>query len=75
MALIVVVVGDDLNVTVAVSVIVDPSSTPEIVASPELVAEVKVAAYVPSLLSTTELREPDEVERVTVYPPPAMALS
>jgi len=58
-----------VNVTVASSVIALPFSVPVIVAVPATVDDVKVAVYVPLLLSVTEPSVPDVVESATVAPP------
>jgi len=58
-----------VNVTVASSVIALPFNVPVIVAVPATVDEVKVAVYVPLLLSVTEPSEPEVVESATVAPP------
>jgi hypothetical protein len=58
-----------VNVIVASSVIALPFNVPVIVAVPATVDDVKVAEYVPLLLSVTEPGVPEVVESATVAPP------
>jgi hypothetical protein len=57
------------KLTVSLSVIVTPPTVPVIVEVPVVVEEVRVAVYVPLLLSVIAEREPSVLLNVTVAPP------